>query len=445
MLHAPHGSPLILFQGSLFGPYTPLQQLDVLADFGTKSYIVGSTNSLLLQQNDRYSDILINLDENSISITSPSLRSAISLTAADRRWMDFICQQVNETWDDANPSRPKNMQYAGSEEFIRSQFEAYILGLISSVKFHNFMLAAGETTKGSAAEDPAVDFGLDWIEAWMRTENFRIWDAHTDSNLFAVSEPKHPMAGGLTIEDVQRRLAEQVKELHLDERLAQGREILGRNFAAGREKASTMLNRLYSDMEYLRESQRRRAEDARRQSSSKPPAEKSPTAYPAEFAKAQQTVQSVGNKAGAYVSSWANWAGERRKQGWGRKPKSEQSDSSPNSPIEKDYQMVSHPGFRRAASSDANGMDRPATQASFSESILSGASTSPGRPVSGESFRRGSAAREKDADALGETREQLAAKKGSDDMGDGMETVDLGGQTAQARDGLKSEVAANAE
>lgn len=56
------GLPLQIFgTGSLFGPYTPLQQLDVLADHGTKSYIVGSTNSLLLQQKDRYSDILINV------------------------------------------------------------------------------------------------------------------------------------------------------------------------------------------------------------------------------------------------------------------------------------------------------------------------------------------------------------------------------------------------
>lgn len=55
------GMPLQIFgKGSLFGPYTPLQQLDILADVGTKSYIVGSTNSLLLQQKDRYSDILIN-------------------------------------------------------------------------------------------------------------------------------------------------------------------------------------------------------------------------------------------------------------------------------------------------------------------------------------------------------------------------------------------------
>ena len=53
----------IPWQGSLFGPYTPLQQLDMLADHDTKSYIVGSTNSLLLQQRDRYSDILVNVSK----------------------------------------------------------------------------------------------------------------------------------------------------------------------------------------------------------------------------------------------------------------------------------------------------------------------------------------------------------------------------------------------
>ena len=65
------GLPLQIFgKGSLFGPYTPLQQLDVLADHGTKSYIVGSTNSLLLQQRDRYSDVLINV--RILSLTCPS-------------------------------------------------------------------------------------------------------------------------------------------------------------------------------------------------------------------------------------------------------------------------------------------------------------------------------------------------------------------------------------
>ncbi|PNY26200.1 Late secretory pathway protein AVL9 [Tolypocladium capitatum] len=386
------GLPLQVFgKGSFFGPYTPLQQLDILADFGTKSYLVGSTNPLLLQQKDRYSDILINLDEDTVNITSSSLKSVLTLTAADRRWIDYLTQEVNETWDEANPSRPKTMQYVGSEEFIRSQFEAYILGLISSVKFHNFLNANVDGSKGfTGAEDPAVDFGLEWVESWMRTENYRMWDAHTDTNLFAVSEPKHPCAGGLTIDDIQRRIAEQVKDLHIDERLAQGREMLGRNFAVGREKASTMFNKLYSDMEYLRESQRRRAEEASNGQGLKYPAEKPPAQYPVvDLAKAQQTMQTVGTKASAYMSSWATWAGEKRKTGgwgagWGKKPlKSDETGSTPTSPIDKDYQMVSPP-WSRAASTDDHAK-RHLTQASFSESILSGASDFHDRPGSGSS------------------------------------------------------------
>ncbi|KAF5966692.1 hypothetical protein FCOIX_12383 [Fusarium coicis] len=379
----------IFGKGSLFGPYTPLQQLDLLADFGTKSYIVGSTNSLLLQQKDRYSDILINLDEDSVVINSPSLRSALTLTAADRRWIDYLTHEINETWDEANPSRPKTLKYVGSEEFIRLQFEEYILALISSVKYHNYLDVNPNNPKAILPEvegDPVADFGYEWVEAWKRTENYRMWNANTDSHLFDIVDPRHPCAGGLNIEDVQRRIAEQVKELHLDERFAQGKEVLGRNLAAGREKASFVLNKLYADMEALREAQRRRAEEARAASppnGSSQPAGQDPS-------KAGQQGQSAGARAGAYIGSWAAWAGEKRRTsgwgaGWGRKPASKadksMDDSSSSSPIDKDYQMISAPVSRGGSSDDATA--RPGRGASFSESILSGVSESGSRPTSG--------------------------------------------------------------
>ncbi|QSZ32747.1 hypothetical protein DSL72_002326 [Monilinia vaccinii-corymbosi] len=316
------GLPLQIFgKGSLFGPYTPLQQLDILADYGTKSYIVGSTNSLLLQQRDRYSDILINLDELAINITSASLRSALILSAADRRWIDFITQTVNDTWDESNPSRPKTMGYVGSEEFIRLQFEEYLLSLISSVKCHNYLLANAQNPKAQLPHvegDPAYDFSMEWIDAWTRSENYQIWNNHTDSHLFDIVEPKHPCAGGLTIDDVQRRIAEQVKEMHLDERFAVGKEVLGRNLAAGKEKASTVFNKLYADMESYRESQRKRNEEAR------VAAEKAATESGAISPAASQTdfdlpkTPSVQSRAGAYIGSWSSWMGEKRKSGWGR-------------------------------------------------------------------------------------------------------------------------------
>lgn len=393
--------------------------MDILADFGTKSYIVGSTNSLLLQQRDRYSDILINLDEMSINITSTSLRTALQLSTADRRWIDFVTQEVNDTWNESDPSRPKTMGYRGSEEFIRMQFEEYLLSLVSSVKYHNYLVKSGHNPKMMLPDiegDPSHDFGADFVDAWALTENYRLWSTHTEPHLFDVVQPKHPCAGGLTIEDVQRRIAQQVKDLHLDERVAVGREVLGRNLAAASGKASTIFNKLYADMEAVRESQRRRAEDAKaRQQQDSREGSGTDDKSTADGSKSQ--IQSVGNRVGAYASSWYSWGGEKAKAaGWGRrlgssKDKSRSSGGFGGSETssERDPSLSSRMSVSSAMTATSTGAGgtastRPLTQSSFSESILldgaSGASSSsaPGspregrpiaRPLSGESVTLG--------------------------------------------------------
>ncbi|KAH7084413.1 LAlv9 family protein [Paraphoma chrysanthemicola] len=318
------GLPLQLFgKGSLFGPYTPLQQLDMLADQDTKSYIVGSTNSLLLQQRDRYSDILINLDDHTVNITSSSLRQASILSTPDRRWIDFLTQTVLDTWDESNPSRPKDHGYAGSEEFIRMQFEEYLLAMLSSVKYKLFMEKSGQKDNylSDVEGDPASEFSNDWVHAWMQTENFRIWNKFTDSHLFDIVDPKHPCSGGLSIEDVQRRLAQQVAEMHLNERLEKSREALGQQLAVGQQKVSSAYNRLWAEMEAMREAQKKRAEEQRlaaekegrpldQQGKWKPQAP--------DLSNAQANLQAAKQSAGAYFSSWGSWASEKRK-GWGNK------------------------------------------------------------------------------------------------------------------------------
>ncbi|KKF94053.1 Late secretory pathway protein AVL9 [Ceratocystis platani] len=327
------GLPLQIFgKGALFGPYTPLQQLDVLADVGTKSYIVGSTNSLLLQQRDRYSDILINLDENTINITSSSLRSALSLTAADRRWIDFLTQAVNDTWDDANPANPTNLQYMGSEAFIRMQFEEYIIAMLSSVRYHLFIQKDPSKRLAHIDGDPALDFGLDWIEAWTRTENHH---------------------------DVQRRISEQVKELHLDDKLAQGKEAIGRNWAAGKDRASAVVNKFWTDMEAFRELQRKKAEEEKQKAAEARTQSQGPEQAPNSAKSSNQStitdekapVMTVGERASSYMSSWASWAGEKRKTGggWGFGRK-----TSPNTPTNSD----SPPSGNTATSTDSGYNDK---------------------------------------------------------------------------------------
>ncbi|KAM0110168.1 hypothetical protein ACP6JB_004270 [Aspergillus fumigatus] len=370
MIHEFKYQTLVLFKalllqpkGSMFGPYTPLQQLDLLADHGTKSYVVGSTNSLLLQQKDRYSDILINLDEDVITISSPSLRSALVLSTADRRWIDLLTQIINDTWDESHPQRPKDHGYMGSEEFIRLQFEEYLLALLSSMKYHEELhsCSSGESGQRSRAQleayniegDPALDFNPDFLAHWQTTSNYALFKRLTsDALLFSIVEPRHPCAGGLTIEDVQRRLSQQVAELHLDERVRESREALNRHLATGQKKVSAAFNSFWADIEAMREAQRKRNEEralqSQRSSMDQPRpsldtasvtsatgswfgGRKAPTV---DIAQAQASVNAVSQKASAYLSSWSSWASEKRKE-WQEKkatPSSPSSITSPSTP-----------------------------------------------------------------------------------------------------------------
>ncbi|OOG00804.1 hypothetical protein ASPCADRAFT_125815 [Aspergillus carbonarius ITEM 5010] len=365
------GLPLQIFgKGSMFGPYTPLQQLDLLADYGTKSYVVGSTNSLLLQQKDRYSDILVNLDEDTINISSPTLRGALALSVADRRWIDLLTQIINDTWDEAHPQQPKTHGYMGSEEFIRLQFEEYLLALLACMQYHEELNSfnADELGRRSRAHleafniegDPAVEFNTEFLVQWRNTPNYSLLKRLTsDALLFSIVEPRHPCAGGLTIDDVQRRLSQQVAELHLDERVRESREALNRHISTGQKKVSAAFNNFWADIESMREAQRKKNEDKSSQSQrssldkgsrNSPPFSPSDTASihsvgssswfsgrkaPAvDITQAQASVSAASQKAGAYLSSWGSWASEKRKE-WQEKrttPASPPSVASPSAP-----------------------------------------------------------------------------------------------------------------
>ena len=265
------------------------------------------------------------LDETTINITSSSLKTALALSAADRRWIDFLSTTIHDTWDESNPSRPKTMGYMGSEEFIRLQFEEYLLALLSSVKYHLYLSHSSPipTIDG----DPTIDFNPDFIHTWRQTSNFALFDSHTDSHLFDIVEPRHPTAGNLSFEDIQRRLALQIQTLHLDDRLATSKEALNKHLATGHKKVSTAFSNLWADIEAMREAQRKRAATANlgtiRASSDagESPPENAPTQRSAartpDLTAAQASVQAAGQKAGAYISSWGAWASERRK-GWAK-------------------------------------------------------------------------------------------------------------------------------
>lgn len=124
------GLPLHIFgEGSFFQPYLPLQQIDILQDPRTRSYIIGTTNAIFLHNRDCGTDVIVNTEPGTIEYLQDSLWGILSLTSADRRWMDEIIQAVNESG-----SNDSQTEYAGSDDYLRAKFEEYILTLLSSIK-----------------------------------------------------------------------------------------------------------------------------------------------------------------------------------------------------------------------------------------------------------------------------------------------------------------------
>jgi Transport protein Avl9 len=155
------GLPLQIFShGMFFGPYTPLQQVDMLENEDTKGYLIGSTNSLFLQRRERHADILVNviptppssdLDRRRNSRYPPPSTILCPYAHRRRQKMDRLTsnhhnrllgrKSTNLTTqlilDDK--SRPRTMSFIGSEDYIRAQFEEYLLSLLSSVKYNVFL------------------------------------------------------------------------------------------------------------------------------------------------------------------------------------------------------------------------------------------------------------------------------------------------------------------
>lgn len=239
------------------------------------------------------------------------------------------------------------MGYMGSEEFIRLQFEEYLLALLSTVKYHNYLSLPTTKSLAPTDPDPLTDFNPDWVHHWQTTTSYALFARTTDTNLFDVVEPRHPTAGNLSIEDIQRRLNLQIQTLGLDERFATSKETLNKHLATGQKKVSTAFANLWADIENIREAQRKRAEDAKH-GLYPPPKQTSRTSSPApsdsntppsasrlagrapDLTAAQASLQEAGKKAGAYMSTWGSWASERRKAWAASKPKASPNASQDN-------------------------------------------------------------------------------------------------------------------
>ncbi|KAJ3758399.1 transport protein Avl9-domain-containing protein [Lentinula raphanica] len=219
------GFPLDIFgKDAFFQPYLPLQQLDMLKE--TKSWLCGSTNSIVTHQKEI--DLLVNIETGVFEFRDQNLERSSGLTAADRKWMDDIVKDVNETWvEEQNSSRPQGMAFKGSDDYLRVKFDEYISAALASVRYRDFQ------AKG---EEPASteDFNHLWMSEFKSSNAYEVWQRTTDPMLFDIIEPRHPCNEKVSVvADLGLRLSEGLQELKLDQQLAPAREAVSRTFTAG--------------------------------------------------------------------------------------------------------------------------------------------------------------------------------------------------------------------
>ncbi|KAG9101506.1 late secretory pathway protein avl9 [Ceratobasidium sp. 370] len=248
------GCPLNLFgAGAFFQPYMPLQQVDMLK---SEAWLCGTTNTIVTQQKNSVPDLLVNLETNAFEFSNPTLERLGALTGADRKFIDDLVKDVNDGWNEADPSRPLGMQYVlwspqdvvantvfvgrfkGSDDYLRTKFEEYIYAALSTVKYADFLNKGKQSevlVPGTASDALSVQhFNESWIAAFRTTKAYDHWNRVTDPVLFDIIEPKHPCAGQVTLaSDIGLRLTEGLNDLKLEENLGPARDRIAGAIATG--------------------------------------------------------------------------------------------------------------------------------------------------------------------------------------------------------------------
>ncbi|KAK9703210.1 hypothetical protein K7432_010851 [Basidiobolus ranarum] len=234
--------PLDIFnEDCFFQPYFPLQQLDMIETEGTRSFIIGTSNGVLKTLHRNLIDVVVNIENGTISYNDQGISDIVELTSADKRFMDEILQSVNYFYDKNAP------EYQGSDEYIRAKFENYLLAFLSSI-YYSEMGGEHESFEVVSVTDGTEtiqikDFNETWVHHWTGTKNYEIWKTQMMPEFISIIEPRHPGHGGSTINDMQRKISNSLYDLHLD--LGPITGTIAKAMSSGSERLSKAVEGLY--------------------------------------------------------------------------------------------------------------------------------------------------------------------------------------------------------
>jgi len=191
------GFPLQVFAGGgVFSPFIPLQQFDDLKQPETRYGMMGTTNNLFLGSDIDF-DMVVNIDTHKVEIRKNSLVPLLKLSDQDRAFAQKIVENVNQAWDVEDRWHPHAMGYVGGEDYIRHEIEEYLLALVASAKDSEKDVSDNQSNSSHSSQQQRGNltaWNKQWVDGWMATNNFRIFDRHTDPSISDLVSTEHPGA-----------------------------------------------------------------------------------------------------------------------------------------------------------------------------------------------------------------------------------------------------------
>jgi len=171
--------PLNIFDGYKLYPYLSIQDIPLVKQQTTR-LLGGASNALYLSCSVPTVEML--QDKSPVLKNFESRIS--SLSSADTHFIDRLIKE-----SDAR-SLSQSANFEGSDEWIRSEFENYIVSLLYVVGSQ--LTSVDESAQPQSSSDPFSDFNSQWVQEWMKTTYFQEWKQHIDKQTFT-SEPNRPV------------------------------------------------------------------------------------------------------------------------------------------------------------------------------------------------------------------------------------------------------------
>ncbi|KAJ3324483.1 late secretory pathway protein avl9 [Boothiomyces sp. JEL0866] len=203
------GHPLRIFgQGAFFQPYIPLQQIDVLTSPNTKTFLAGTSNAIFAHHKACAIDVVANADDGNLEIINPAVAALISLTAADKKFIDGsnalkidIIKPVTASWQpDNDMSQIQEIDFEGSDDDIRARFEQYTTQLFACMEYEL------NTPPLEPNTNYISEYNTAWVKAWQNSKSFEIWNSMHDKEYVGMINPGHPCHGHTIFGAVQNSL-----------------------------------------------------------------------------------------------------------------------------------------------------------------------------------------------------------------------------------------------